>query len=175
MRERPDFSFIASASSIRGGCPLQEHWRRRQGAWSIAACGDPNDCPTRDRARRELAGTSPKRIVSDTAGISAFSAGSAAVRACSISFVRSGHRRVAFRSRDRPNPWRTRLRIRTSALSPRSRNAVLSRRRRVGSTYPSRRCIDRLAISSAWFVEACINEWPEDWLRPRRRASSRGG
>ena len=61
------------------------------------------------------------------------------------------------------------------ARAPRSQNAVLSKLRRAGSTYPSRRCIERRAISSAWCEEACTSEWREDWRPPHRRASSRGG
>ena len=35
--------------------------------------------------------------------------------------------------------------------------------------------IDRPAISSAWFDEACTKEWREDWHPPRRHASSHAG
>ena len=44
--------------------------------------------------------------------------------------------------------------------------------RRLKISQPSLR---RLAISSAWFAEAFISDWREDWRRPIKHASSRGG
>ena len=76
--------------------------------------------------------------------------------------------------RETTNPWKARSRIRISVRSPRSQSAVPSRRHSEGSTFPSRRCIDPLAISSACFAEPCINGWREDWARPHKHASWHG-
>ena len=100
MRQPTRSSVIASAARVRGGRARQEHRRRRQGAWLVATRGDADGCPSRDRPRGEPVGASTNRNIFDGAGIRALATGSAAVRAHSISAARSGHRRIAFRSRD---------------------------------------------------------------------------
>jgi hypothetical protein len=47
--------------------------------------------------------------------------------------------------------------------------------RLASSKYRSPLFTGLLAISSAWFEEACISERSEDWRQPRKPVSSRAG